>query len=42
MISRHVWEEQKEKIRQNRLSISGKKLYKKRKEKIERRFADSK
>ncbi|KRU15674.1 hypothetical protein AS142_14115 [Bacillus pumilus] len=42
MISRHVWEEQKEKIRQNRLSIFGKKLYKKRKEKIERSFADSK
>ncbi|WP_425389157.1 hypothetical protein [Bacillus pumilus] len=31
MISRHVWEEHKEKIRQNRLSASGKELYKKEK-----------
>ncbi|MBU8651887.1 transposase, partial [Bacillus altitudinis] len=42
VISRHIWEEYKEKIRQNRLSVSGKELYKKRKEKIERSFADSK
>ncbi|MCY7685089.1 hypothetical protein, partial [Bacillus velezensis] len=33
VISRHIWEEHKEKIRQNRLSVSGKELYKKRKEK---------
>ncbi|WP_186312770.1 transposase, partial [Bacillus pumilus] len=42
VISRHIWEEHKEKIRQNRLTVSGKELYKKRKEKIERSFADSK
>ncbi|WP_380715731.1 IS1182 family transposase, partial [Kitasatospora sp. NPDC057595] len=42
VITRHVWEEHKEKVRQNRLSVSGKNLYKKRKEKIERSFADSK
>ncbi|KML19602.1 transposase, partial [Bacillus stratosphericus] len=29
VISRHVWEEHKEKIRQNRLSATGKELYKK-------------
>ncbi len=39
VITRHVWEEHKEKIRENRLSISGKYLYKKRKETIERSFA---
>ncbi|KXZ13138.1 hypothetical protein AXI58_05530 [Bacillus nakamurai] len=33
VITRHVWEDHKEKVRQNRLSVSGKKLYKKRKEK---------
>ncbi|MEN9069400.1 transposase, partial [Bacillus altitudinis] len=38
----HVWEEHKEKIKQNRLSAAGKELYKKRKEKTERSFADSK
>ncbi len=42
VITRHVWEDHKEKIRQNRLTVSGKNLYKKRKEKIERSFADSK
>ncbi|WP_190322975.1 transposase [Bacillus swezeyi] len=42
VVSRHVWEDHKEKVRQNRLSVSGKILYKKRKEKIERSFADSK
>ncbi|MCY7895208.1 transposase, partial [Bacillus vallismortis] len=31
VITRHVWEDHKEKIRQNRLSVSGKNLYKKRK-----------
>lgn len=36
------WEEHKEKVRLNRLSASGKKLYKFRKEKVERSFADSK
>jgi hypothetical protein len=42
VITRHVWEDHKDKIRENRLSKSGKMLYKYRKEKIERSFADSK
>ncbi len=42
VLTRHVWEEHKEKVRENRLSSSGKMLYKYRKEKIERSFADSK
>ncbi|WP_139378389.1 IS1182 family transposase [Mesobacillus jeotgali] len=42
VITRHVWEEFKEKVRLNRLSLSGKMLYKYRKEKVERSFADSK
>jgi IS5 family transposase len=42
VVTRHVWEEHKEKVRENRLSKSGKMLYKFRKEKIERSFADSK
>jgi hypothetical protein len=42
VVTRHVWEEFKEKVRSNRLSKSGKVLYKFRKEKIERSFADSK
>ncbi|WP_370529791.1 IS1182 family transposase [Alkalihalobacillus sp. AL-G] len=42
VVTRHVWEEHKEKVRLNRLSKSGKQLYKFRKEKVERSFADSK
>lgn len=42
VVTRHVWEEHKEKVRLNRLSNSGKMLYKFRKEKVERSFADSK
>ncbi|WHY70205.1 IS1182 family transposase [Fictibacillus enclensis] len=42
VVTRHVWEEHKEKVRDNRLSASGKMLYKFRKEKVERSFADSK
>ncbi|RWR14198.1 IS1182 family transposase [Siminovitchia fortis] len=42
VVTRHVWEEHKEKVRLNRLSPEGKKLYKFRKEKVERSFADSK
>jgi hypothetical protein len=42
VVTRHVWEEHKEKVRLNRLSKSGKMLYKFRIEKIERSFADSK
>ncbi|MCS1352069.1 IS1182 family transposase [Mechercharimyces sp. CAU 1602] len=42
VLTRHVWEEHKEKVRTNRLSSEGKLLYKKRKETIERSFADGK
>src|SRR5690606_26310304 len=42
VVTRHVWEEHKEKIRLNRLSKSGKILFRFRKEKVERSFADSK
>jgi hypothetical protein len=42
VVTRHVWEKHKEKVRLNRLSKSGKILYKFRKEKVERSFADSK
>lgn len=42
VVTRHVWEEHKEQVRVNRLSKSGKMLYKFRKEKVERSFADSK
>ncbi|PGS46774.1 transposase, partial [Bacillus sp. AFS041924] len=42
VVTRHVWEEHKEKVRLNRISKSGKLLYKYRKEKVERSFADSK
>lgn len=42
VITRHVWEEDKEWVRQNRLSERGKALYKRRKETIERSFADAK
>lgn len=42
VITRHVWEDHKEKVRENRLSDEGKYLYRKRKETIERSFADAK
>jgi transposase len=42
VVTRHVWEESKEWVRRNRLTKSGKMLYKKRKETIERSFADAK
>jgi len=42
VITRHIWEEHIEWIRENRLSEAGKKLYARRKETIERSFADSK
>lgn len=42
VVTRHVWEKHKEQVRLNRLSPEGKSLYKLRKEKIERSFADSK
>ena len=41
-IRRHIHEEWNEMFRENRLSEEGKKLYKKRKEKVELSFADSK
>jgi hypothetical protein len=41
-ITRHVWEGDKDKIKANRLSPEGKELYKRRKETIERSFADAK
>ncbi|SER20583.1 IS1182 family transposase [Piscibacillus halophilus] len=41
-LTRHIWEESKEKVRENRLSSEGKWIYRMRKEKIERSFADSK
>jgi len=41
-ITRHVWEDSKEKMIQNRLSPRGKRLYKHRKETVERSFADAK
>lgn len=42
VLTRHIWEDSKEWIHRNRLSWWGKELYKKRKETIERCFADAK
>jgi len=42
VVTRHIWEDSKEKVRLNRLSKSGQRLYRKRKETIERSFADAK
>lgn len=42
VVTRPVWEDSKEWVRNNRLSTPGKKLYCKRKETIERSFADAK
>ncbi len=42
MITRHIWEASKEQARENRLTLWGKKIYKRRKEAIERGFADAK
>lgn len=41
-ITRHVWEDAREEIRLNRLDPQGKAIYKRRKETIERSFADAK
>ena len=41
-VTRHVWEEHKEQVNKNRLSAEGKVLYKRRKETVERSFADAK
>jgi len=42
IITRHVWEDDRERLRENRLSPWGKELYQKRKETVERSFADAK
>ncbi len=42
VITRHVWEKDKECVRENRLSDEGKELYKRRSITIERSFADAK
>lgn len=42
VVTRHVWEYHKERINSNRLTDVGKRLYKRRKETVERSFADSK
>lgn len=42
VITRHVWEADKERINANRLTEKGKKIYAKRKETVERSFADAK
>lgn len=41
-ITRHIWEEEKEKVRQNKRTKSGSQLYKLRSQTIERSFADAK
>lgn len=41
-VTRHVWEEEREKVDAHRLTREGKALYKRRKETIERSFADAK
>lgn len=41
-IARHIWEEEKEKVRANKRTPSGKKLYKLRSQTIERSYADAK
>lgn len=42
VITQHIWETYKDRIRENRLTKSGKMLYKKRSQTIERSFADAK
>lgn len=42
VIVRHVWEASKERINANRLTETGKRIYKRRKETVERSFADAK
>lgn len=42
ILSRHVWEDDKNIINQNRLTEHGKKIYQRRKETVERSFADAK
>jgi transposase len=42
VVTRHVWEASKERIDQHRLQRVGKRIYKRRKETVERSFADAK
>lgn len=42
VVTRHVWEASRERIDQHRLSRVGKRIYKRRKETVERSFADAK
>lgn len=42
MLTRHIWEDYKDFVRLNTLSAAGKEIYAKRKERIERSFADAK
>ena len=41
-VTRHVWEQYKEKVDSHRKTLEGRKIYKRRKETIERSFADAK
>jgi len=42
VVTRHVWEDSKKRVDEHRLTDVGKRLYKRRKETVERSFADSK
>jgi transposase len=42
VVTRHVWEQSRERMDQHRLSRIGKRIYKRRKETVERSFADAK
>ena len=42
VITRHIWQEQKDHINSHRLTEQGKEIYRRRKETVERSFADSK
>lgn len=42
VVTRHVWQDSKERVNEHRLSATGKKLYARRKETVERSFADAK
>lgn len=42
VVTRHVWEDSKERINQNRLTERGKEIYARRRETVERSFADAK
>ena len=42
VVTRHIWQDHKEKINSHRYTEQGKQIYKRRKETVERSFADSK